>query len=61
MQIHITKARAAMAALFVPAGVGLGSLLTPLADNALTTGGSTINISDHSSSAAKPAPDAGRV
>jgi hypothetical protein len=51
MQIRITKSTAAMAALFVLAGVGLGSLLTPLVGSALATVGSTVNISDHSASA----------
>jgi len=51
MQIRITKQRAAMVALFVLAGVGLGSLLSPLVGNALATVGQTMNISDHSSAA----------
>jgi len=51
MQIRITKSRAAMAALFVLAGVGLGSLLSPLVGTALATVGNTVNISDHSASA----------
>ena len=51
MQIRITKSRAAIAALFVLAGVGLGSLLSPLVGSALATVGQTVNISDHSGSA----------
>jgi hypothetical protein len=51
MQIRMTKSRAAMAVLFVLAGVGLGSLLSPLVGTALATVGQTVNISDHSSSA----------
>jgi hypothetical protein len=51
MDIRITKLRLALAGLFVLAGVGLGNLLSPLIGNALATVGSTINISDHSSSA----------
>jgi hypothetical protein len=51
MQIRITKSRAAMAALFVLAGVGLGSLLSPLVGSALATVGQVVNISDHSGSA----------
>ncbi len=51
MQIRITKSRAALAALFVLAGVGLGSLLSPLVGGALASVGSAVNISDHSSSA----------
>jgi hypothetical protein len=51
MDIRITKSRAAMAALFVLAGVGLGNMLSPLVGDALATVGSTVNISDHSSSA----------
>ena len=51
MQVRITKTRAALAALFVLAGVGLGSLLSPLVGSALATVGQTVNISDHSSSA----------
>jgi hypothetical protein len=51
MDIRITKLRAALAALFVLAGVGLGNLLSPLVGDALATVGSTVNISDHSSSA----------
>ena len=50
MQIRITKSRAATAALFVLAGIGLGNLLSPLVGNALATVGSVTNISDHSSS-----------
>jgi hypothetical protein len=51
MHIRITKTRAAMVALFVLAGVGLGSLLSPLVGSALATVGQTVNISDHSASA----------
>jgi hypothetical protein len=51
MQIRITKSRAAMAALFVLAGVGLGSLLSPLVGTALATAGQIVNISDRSGSA----------
>ena len=51
MQIRITKTRAAMAALFVLAGVGLASLLSPLVGTALATAGQIVNISDHSGSA----------
>ena len=51
MQIRITKTRAAMAALFVLAGVGLGNLLSPLVGSALATVGQTVNISDRSASA----------
>ena len=51
MRIGITKSRAAVAALFVLAGVGLGSLLSPLVGSALATVGQTVNISDHSASA----------
>ena len=47
----ITKSRAAMAALLILAGVGLGNLLSPLVGSALATVGQTVNISDHSSSA----------
>ena len=51
MQIRITKSRAAIAALFVLAGVGLGSLLSPLVGTALATAGQIANISDRSGSA----------
>jgi hypothetical protein len=51
MQIRITKTRAAIAALFVLAGVGLGSLLSPLIGSALATVGQTVNISDNTASA----------
>ena len=51
MNFRITKMRVAGAALFVLAGVGLGSLLSPLVGDALATVGQTVNISDHSSSA----------
>jgi hypothetical protein len=51
MQILITKQRAALAVLFVLAGVGLGSLLSPLVGTALATVGQVVNISDHSASA----------
>ena len=39
-----------MAALFVLAGVGLASLLSPLVGTALATAGQIVNISDHSGS-----------
>jgi hypothetical protein len=51
MDVRITKTRVAMAALFVLAGVGLTSLLSPLVGNALATVGTVSNISDHSASA----------
>jgi hypothetical protein len=51
MHVRITKTRLAMAALFVLAGVGLGSLLSPLVGSALATVGQTVNISDHSAAA----------
>jgi hypothetical protein len=51
MQSRITKAHAALAALFVIAGAGLSNLLSPLVGTALATVGSTANISDHSASA----------
>jgi hypothetical protein len=52
MEVRITKLRVAMAALFfVLAGVGLGSLLSPLVGTALATVGTVSNISDHSASA----------
>jgi hypothetical protein len=48
---RITKLRVAMAALFVLAGVGLASLLSPLVSTALATVGQVVNISDRSGSA----------
>lgn len=51
MQVRITRMRVAAAGLFVLAGIGLGSLLSPLVGSALATVGQTVNISDHSSSA----------
>ena len=51
VRFKLTKYRVAMAALFVLAGIGLGSLLSPLVGNALATVGQTSNISDHSASA----------
>jgi hypothetical protein len=51
MQVRITKTRVAMAALFVLAGVGLASLLSPLVGTALATAGQIVNISDRSGSA----------
>jgi hypothetical protein len=51
MEVRITKTRAAMAALFVLAGIGLGSLLSPLVGSALANVGQVVNISDHSASA----------
>ena len=51
MTLRITRQRVALAGLFVLAGVGLGSLLSPLVGSALATVGSTVNISDHSTSA----------
>jgi hypothetical protein len=50
MGMHITRLRVAMAALLVLAGVGLGSLLSPLVGDALATVGSVVNISDRSAS-----------
>jgi hypothetical protein len=51
MDIRITKLRVALVALFVLAGVGLASLLSPLVGSALANVGQTVNISDHSASA----------
>jgi hypothetical protein len=51
MDVRITKLRVAMAALFVLAGVGLASLLSPFVGSALATVGTVANISDHSASA----------
>ena len=51
MEVRITKTRVALAALFVLAGVGLASLLSPLVGTALATVGTVSNISDHSASA----------
>jgi hypothetical protein len=51
MEVRITKTHVALAALFVLAGVGLGSLLSPLVETALANVGQTVNISDHSASA----------
>jgi hypothetical protein len=46
MEVRITKTRAAAAALFVMAGVGLGSMLSPLVATALANVGHVVNISD---------------
>lgn len=46
MEVRITKVRVAMAALFVLAGVGLASLLSPLVGTALATAGQVVNVSD---------------
>ncbi len=46
MELRITKLRVAMAALFVLAGVGLASLLSPLVGTALATAGQVVNVSD---------------
>jgi len=51
MELRITPLRVATAALFVLAGVGLASLLSPLVGTALATVGTVANISDHSFSA----------
>jgi hypothetical protein len=51
MEVRISKVRVARATLFVLAGVGLGSLLSPLVGTALATVGSIVNISDRSPSA----------
>jgi hypothetical protein len=51
MEVRITKVRVAMAALFVLAGIGLASLLSPLVGTALANVGQVVNISDHSGSA----------
>lgn len=49
--IGITKGRVVAAALFVLAGMGLASILSPLVSSALATVGQVVNIADHSSSA----------
>jgi len=46
MDVRITKLRMAMDALFVLAGIGLGSLLSPLVGTALATAGQVVNVSD---------------
>ena len=46
MEVRITKTRVALAALFVLAGVGLASLLSPLVGTALATAGQVVNVSD---------------
>jgi hypothetical protein len=51
MEVRITNTRVALAALFVLAGVGLASLLSPLVGSALANVGQVVNISDHSGSA----------
>ena len=51
MEVRITKTRVALAALFMLAGVGLASLLSPLVESALANVGQVVNISDHSTSA----------
>jgi hypothetical protein len=51
MEVRITPLRVAMAALFVLAGVGLASLLSPLVGTALAAAGQIVNISDRSGSA----------
>src|SRR4029079_16379932 len=51
VRFKLTRYRVAMAALFVLAGVGLASLLSPLVGTALATFGTVSNISDHSASA----------
>jgi hypothetical protein len=51
MEVRITKLRMATGTLFVLAGVGLGSLLSPLVGSALANVGQVVNISDHSGSA----------
>ena len=42
MEVRITKLRVAMAALFVLAGVGLASLLSPLVGTALANVGQVV-------------------
>jgi hypothetical protein len=51
MEVRTTRLRVAKAALFVLAGVGVGSLLSPLVSSAVATVGTVANISDHSGSA----------
>jgi hypothetical protein len=46
MEVRITPLRVATAALFVLAGVGLASLLSPLVGTALATAGQVVNVSD---------------
>jgi hypothetical protein len=46
MQFRITISRAAIAALFVVAGIGLGTLLSPLIGDAFATAGQIVNVSD---------------
>src|SRR5262245_3338159 len=50
MDVRITKVRLAAAGLLVLAGIGLGSILSPLIGTALATVGQVVNISDHSAS-----------
>jgi hypothetical protein len=51
MHIGITRLRLSAAGLFVAAGIGLGSILSPIVGDAFVTVGQVVNISDHSSSA----------
>src|SRR5262245_20691287 len=51
MTIRLTRQRVALAGLFLLAGVGLASLLSPLIGTALATVGQTVNISDKSAAA----------
>jgi hypothetical protein len=46
MQVRITKTRLAAAGLLLLAGIGLGSLLSPLVGSALATAGQIVNVSD---------------
>jgi hypothetical protein len=59
MEIRLTKHRVALAAIFVLAGVGLASLLSPLVGTALATAGQIVNISDRSGSPNFAKVDAG--
>jgi hypothetical protein len=61
MEVRITKLRVAMAALFVLAGVGLASLLSPLVGTALATAGQVVNVSDPVNANTAKVDSAGRL
>ena len=61
MEVRITKLRMAMAALFVLAGVGLASLLSPLVGTALATAGQVVNVSDPTAANTAKVDSAGKL
>jgi hypothetical protein len=61
MEVRIARLRVAIAALFVLAGVGLASLLSPLVGTALATAGQIVNVSDPANANTAKVDSAGKL